>query len=354
MNRNRVRRGLWIALGAVAMLMFCACTVATPTETAVEEPTNRVETPEATPEENAVTVPESPEVEPAAEEEAPAALFENEYVRIYFTEFSADDGTITFRIENLTQGALSFLTPLDITEDMNDAKDFLLIDGVAHMAVPNSGNTIAAGGTTTYKITTATGPDAEGYLNLEPLSESAKTAEFTKAFSIGDENKNELAAITLPTIDLTAPVFFPLPSIKEFSTLTLSGEAIDSSYFSAHKLTMVNFWATWCGPCVSEMPDISALHEEFADQGFAVLGVLVWDEGSEKSAQDFLLSSGIAYPVVVCDTVPAFVEFASTQFAIPFTIFVDAEGNQVGELEVGSKSKEEWAATINGLLQQVG
>ena len=139
-----------------------------------------------------------------------------------------------------------------------------------------------------------------------------------------------------------------------FTAKTLSGEDIDGSYFSGHKLTMINFWATWCGPCVSEMPDIAALHTEYADKGFAVLGVLVWDEGSEKSALDFLTSSGITYPVVAYDTVPAFMEIANTQSAIPFTIFYDEEGNQVGDVMVGSRSKAEWAGVIDELLLQVG
>jgi thiol-disulfide isomerase/thioredoxin len=222
------------------------------------------------------------------------------------------------------------------------------------MAVPNSDIAVGAGGIITYRMTTATGPDKDGYLSLESLNNNAKIAEFVQEFYISDDNGNELAAIKLPVIDLTAAVYFPLPSMKDFSTVTLGGDVIDGEYFSAHKLTMVNFWATWCGPCIDEMPDISALHVEYADQGFAVLGVLVWDEGSEDAALDFLTSSGIAYPVVAYDTVPAFIEIAGTQSGIPFSIFVDANGNQIGEIEIGWKSKKEWAAKIEELLMQVG
>ncbi len=341
----------------VALVMLSACTPASPAEVIAGEPTASVTNAPAAEEAaqtESVPATEEPAMTTEPETDGQTPIFENEFVRIFFTEYAPDDGTITLRVENLTKNTILILTPLDRSNEIGDAADSLLVDGTPHMAVRNSNNTVSADSFCNYKMTAATGPDAQGYLSIDPLDANAKTAEFVQEFFLSDENENELAAIMLPVIDLTAPSYFPLPSISNFSATTLSGEPIDGSYFSAHKLTMVNFWATWCGPCVDEMPDISALHEEYADQGFAVLGVLVWDEGSEQSALDFLTSSGIVYPVVAYDTVPAFVEIAATQGAIPFTVFIDSEGNQVGDVMVGSRSKDGWAAEIETLLQQVG
>ena len=133
-------------------------------------------------------------------------------------------------------------------------------------------------------------------------------------------------------------------------------EVTDATFQEETKdgIVLVDFWATWCGPCMNEIPDISALNTEYFDKGFAVLGVLVWDEGNEAGALDFLSSSEISYPVVAYNTVPLFTEIASTQQAIPFTIFFDAMGNQVGDVVVGSRSKAEWTDLVDELLLQIG
>lgn len=354
MKRTLLRRVLCFALSAAALLMLCSCNLLPmPAGVDADATAEPVSTPEAATTEIAETATQIPAATPVMEGEAPEALFENEYVRIFFTDFSPDDGTLSFRVENLTDNAILFLTPLDLSNDTADAEGFLLIDGAPHMALPNSNPLVSAGGFGTYRITAAIGPDSEGYYTMEALGADAKTAQFAAEFLVCDENKNVLSTIALPQIDLADAAYFPLPNAMSFTAKTLSGEDIDGSYFSAHKLTMVNFWATWCGPCVNEMPDIAALHTEYADKGFAVLGVLVWDEGSEKSALDFLLSSGIGYPVVAYDTVPLFTEIAGTQQAIPFTIFFDTMGEQVGDVVVGSRSKADWIALVDELLQQV-
>ena len=354
MKRTILRRMLCVALSAVALLILCSCNLlpiptgiastatAEPLSTPVVEPTNAVE-----------TATQTPVATPAVEEE-PEPLFENAYIRIFYTDYSPDEGTLSLRVENLTVYPFFFMTPFDLSNDMIDAQAFLLIDDAPHPGLPNSNNLVPAGGVCTYQIISATGPDKDGYYTLETLGADAKTAQFAADFLVCNPNKEVLFTVALPEIDLANAAYFPLPNLMNFTAKTLSGEDIDGSYFSAHKLTMVNFWATWCGPCVSEMPDIAALHTEYADKGFAVLGILVWDEGSEKSALDFLTSSGISYPVVAYDTVPLFTEIAGTQQAIPFTAFYDSTGEQVGDLFVGSRSKADWASLIDELLLQVG
>lgn len=135
-----------------------------------------------------------------------------------------------------------------------------------------------------------------------------------------------------------------------FSLTTLTGETIDDSIVKNSKLTMVNYWATWCGPCVSEIPDIQKLSQDYADKGFSVIGVLLGDEDYD-GARTFLSDNGITYPVVLPEGV--FLDLASGIYAIPTTMFFDSTGTQVGETQVGSMTYDDWASLIDSLLGQV-
>jgi thiol-disulfide isomerase/thioredoxin len=136
-----------------------------------------------------------------------------------------------------------------------------------------------------------------------------------------------------------------------FSLTTLTDETIDDSIISSSELTMVNFWATWCGPCVSEIPDIQQLSESYADKGVSVIGVLFGDDDVD-GAKEFLSDTGVTYPVVL--TEGAFLTLSSDIYAIPTTMFFDSDGNQVGDTIVGSKSYEDWAGLVDLLLGQAG
>lgn len=63
------------------------------------------------------------------------------------------------------------------------------------------------------------------------------------------------------------------------------------------KVVFLNLWATWCGPCRYEIPELQKLHDENAARGFEVVGVSV-DEGDKKVVSDFVASEKITYPIV--------------------------------------------------------
>ena len=64
------------------------------------------------------------------------------------------------------------------------------------------------------------------------------------------------------------------------------------------KWVLVNFWATWCPPCLSEIPELSGLHDAHKDKDLVVIGI-VMDYRSSKAVADFAQSHGISYPVVL-------------------------------------------------------
>lgn len=135
-----------------------------------------------------------------------------------------------------------------------------------------------------------------------------------------------------------------------FSITTLTGDTLDESVFSDHELIMVNYWATWCGPCVSEIPDLIKVSNDFADKGFAMIGVLTGDDDIE-GAKQFIADKGVTYPVVLPEDF--FGTHAEGIYAIPTTKFFDSEGNQIGADVVGSKSYEDWSGLVDLLLGQV-
>jgi len=135
-----------------------------------------------------------------------------------------------------------------------------------------------------------------------------------------------------------------------FSLTTLTEDTLDQSVFTDNKLVMVNYWATWCGPCVSEIPDLIKISEDYADKGFAIVGVLTGDDDID-GAKQFIADQGMNYPVVLPEEF--FADYATGIYAIPTTMFFDSTGKQVGETVVGSKSYDDWAGLIDLLLAQV-
>src|SRR5690554_227425 len=77
----------------------------------------------------------------------------------------------------------------------------------------------------------------------------------------------------------------------------LDGEAVSLSDLRG-QVVLVNFWATWCPPCRLEMPGFQRDYEEYADQGFVILG-LSTDRGRQRTVRDLLHDMGITYPVAM-------------------------------------------------------
>lgn len=99
------------------------------------------------------------------------------------------------------------------------------------------------------------------------------------------------------------------------------------------KTVFLNFWATWCGPCRSEMPEIQALYEKYGEneEDLVVLGVATPNLGQEGSAEDiaaFLEDQGYTFPTVMDET--GFISAMYGISAYPTTFMIDADGNVYG------------------------
>ena len=81
----------------------------------------------------------------------------------------------------------------------------------------------------------------------------------------------------------------------DFAFVSLDGDTIHSADLQG-QVVVLNFWATWCGPCRAEMPSLQSLHEDRATDGVAVLG-LATDVGSERVIREFIDERDIEYPI---------------------------------------------------------
>ena len=81
----------------------------------------------------------------------------------------------------------------------------------------------------------------------------------------------------------------------EFSLATASGQGISLSDYEG-KWVLLNFWASWCPPCVQETPSLNRLQDEFRDKGLVVIGIS--EDESEEDYQQFIDRFGITFPTV--------------------------------------------------------
>ena len=89
-------------------------------------------------------------------------------------------------------------------------------------------------------------------------------------------------------------------------------------------IVLVNFWASWCGPCREELPEMEALYQEYQDLGFEILAVNVDDE--ESKADVLLDDIEVSFPVLY-DTKGTVSELYDVS-AMPTTVMIDRDGNQ--------------------------
>ncbi len=108
----------------------------------------------------------------------------------------------------------------------------------------------------------------------------------------------------------------------EFRLQALSGQYVSLSDLRG-KVVMVHFWATWCPPCVEELPTLAKLYQEFIGRDFVMLAVSV-DEGGAKAVTSFLQRNGLNIPVLLDPDRITAGRYGTFKF--PETYLVDREG----------------------------
>ena len=113
------------------------------------------------------------------------------------------------------------------------------------------------------------------------------------------------------------------------------------------KVVLLNFWATWCGPCKIEVPWFVEFADEYADEGLVVLGLSV-DDTVDK-IREFADDFDVNYPMLVGLGREDFQEAYGPIWGVPMTFFIDREGT-VCRTHVGIATKDEFEQDIRDLL----
>lgn len=163
------------------------------------------------------------------------------------------------------------------------------------------------------------------------------------------------------SMDAETPESNDTAQTVEFSAETLDGQQLDQTVFSDAKLTMVNLWATWCSPCIMELPDLAALAEEAAGMEVQVLGIVHdgydirtggKDEEQLELARALVEKTSVAYPVLIPDSTLMEGLLKDVE-GFPTTWFIDGQGNIIGEPVLGSNSKDGWMKILQERLEEV-
>ena len=113
----------------------------------------------------------------------------------------------------------------------------------------------------------------------------------------------------------------------DFTVVDLSGKAYKLSDFMG-KPIVLNFWASWCGPCKSEMPDFQKAYETYGDRiSFVMVNLTDGSGETVKTASDFISSAGYTFPVYYDTMSSAAMTYGVS--AVPVTYFIDSSGQLI-------------------------
>ena len=132
----------------------------------------------------------------------------------------------------------------------------------------------------------------------------------------------------------------------DFTLSDINGMPVSASDFDG-KVWLVNFWATWCTPCVEEMPMLSRLQQEVAGQGVKIVGIALDDE---NRASEFAANMAISYLILVgqADVVITGRQYGNNTGMLPFSVLIDSNGI-IQWTHLGPLSREELEHQIQQL-----
>ena len=133
-------------------------------------------------------------------------------------------------------------------------------------------------------------------------------------------------------------ISFEFPdNIAGFTTMDLKGNEVTSDIFAKKDVTLVNIWATFCDPCIEELPDLQELSESMPDNA-QLIGIVgdVKHQRSDEYIEALTLTekNSITYINLIADSS---MKFMDNIIYVPTTVLVDSEGNVIGEPIIGSE-----------------
>lgn len=131
-----------------------------------------------------------------------------------------------------------------------------------------------------------------------------------------------------------------------YSSKFLDGKPFDLRAAKG-SVVFVNVWATWCGPCRFEIPELQAMHQKYASRGFEVIGISV-DESGAKAVQQFVNDNKITYPIAL-DAQGHIADVLHTN-VLPTSFILDRNGRIIWRW-VGAMTPND-VATVDGIVER--
>ena len=140
------------------------------------------------------------------------------------------------------------------------------------------------------------------------------------------------------------------PSVKAFfanSWQTPDGKSINTSEWQG-KVLVVNFWASWCPPCIEEMPTLDLLSQEYLQQNTLFVGIGI---DSPSNIREFLKSTPVSYPILIGGLEGSNLskQMGNTQGALPYTVIINSKGKAT-YTKLGKISENELRKVIKNAL----
>lgn len=146
--------------------------------------------------------------------------------------------------------------------------------------------------------------------------------------------KNKLIPIVTALLALAIGLYFGLKPQGE-PTYPLSGYTFDTPQGGSldlgalkGKVVVLNFWATWCPPCVEEMPELDELYPQLQAQNVELIGIAI---DSPSNVNQFLQKTPVNYPIVLAGMTGTELGkvLGNQQGGLPFTVILDENGNEL-------------------------
>jgi len=170
-----------------------------------------------------------------------------------------------------------------------------------------------------------------------PAGDPPVTASQEQPVAAASDAAAVQATSTEPTVGSFAP---------DFTLQTLDGGSINLSGLRGQNV-LINYWVTWCEPCLEEMPALEKIHQEYQGKNLVILSVNGIAQDDLQKVQDTVSGLGLTYPVVLdeADTI-----FKSYWLGfMPTSVFIDAQG-VIRFIKFGGADETEFRAKIDQLL----
>lgn len=168
------------------------------------------------------------------------------------------------------------------------------------------------------------------------------------------------ATVTLLALLLVSTISGAASDLDSFWTVDIEGNQVTEAIFSPYKLTMINVWATFCPPCLQEMPALGELSKEYASKGVQIVGIVT--DVYHPDQKLFMENLGLALEIVN-HTKAFYPHLLPSQDlyelrikyvqVVPETFFVDSKGKIVGQTYYGAKTKSAWKSVIDSTLARL-